>query len=139
MIMGSDSVILSDSDVLRDFFSRPYWNRVWVIQEVAVAVDVKILFGGVEMPWSCISSFLEPMKRTEQPQPLFDGALTLSHFCRILPISYQSISLYQALCRSSKSLATDTRDKIFALLGVPRDGQRLSRCRTTNNHGAEFE
>lgn len=125
MIIGSDSVILSDSEILRDFFSRSYWNRVWVIKEVAVAFDVKILFAGVDMPCSCISSFLEPVKRTEQLQPLFDGALALSHFRRSFSISYQSISLYHALCRSSKPLATDTRDKIFALLGVSRDGPAI--------------
>jgi hypothetical protein len=34
----------------------PWWSRICVVQEVAVATRVKIIYGGVSAPWSMITS-----------------------------------------------------------------------------------
>jgi hypothetical protein len=41
------------------FVSRPYWSRVWIIQEICVSDDILIVCGKRILPWS--SMFEERM------------------------------------------------------------------------------
>lgn len=40
---------------LREFYKRPYFRRRWIIQEVALAVDVICHIGSLELPWDALS------------------------------------------------------------------------------------
>lgn len=39
-------------------FFRPWWQRMWIIQEVALAPDVLIVCGSRHIPWSTIYLFI---------------------------------------------------------------------------------
>ncbi|KAF2162526.1 hypothetical protein M409DRAFT_27149 [Zasmidium cellare ATCC 36951] len=42
---------------LFNFFANPYWTRLWIIQEIALASrDIMILAGTNSMPWNTVSS-----------------------------------------------------------------------------------
>lgn len=48
-ILSSESM-----DIVLEFVRRSYFHRIWVLQEVALARDVRIMFGGDDLPWSAL-------------------------------------------------------------------------------------
>ncbi|KAH7081384.1 heterokaryon incompatibility protein-domain-containing protein [Paraphoma chrysanthemicola] len=108
---------------LAELFSRSYWERVWIIQEVAKASVVIVRCGKLVMDLHTL--------------------LRLRTYCRQLPDRTQTLlaaiskfrarelrnhgrmSLVQALTTSRSSVSTDERDKIYALLGLAGDSEDL--------------
>jgi hypothetical protein len=108
---------------LAELFSRSYWERVWIIQEVAKASVVIVRCGKLVMDLHIL--------------------LRLRNYCRQLPDRTQTLlaaiskfraqelrnhdrmSLIQALTISRSSVSTDERDKVYALLGLAGDGVDL--------------
>ncbi|KAM3536112.1 hypothetical protein MY4038_000578 [Beauveria bassiana] len=48
-ILSSDSI-----SIVLEFVRRSYFHRIWVLQEVALARDVRIMFGGDDLPWAAL-------------------------------------------------------------------------------------
>lgn len=111
---------------LGEIFRRPYWERVWIIQEISKAQKVDVRCGKLRMD-------LEVM--------LYAGSLhtDMSERTRALLAAVSEfraqeqseagrmsrMSLMQALLTSRHSCATDQRDKVYALLGLARDSLHL--------------
>ena len=109
------------------FFSEPYWKRAWVIQEITVGARVNVLYGTMEFVWEDVAAFFTLLKRSGKSQmfPQFRKTHGLDHLLEFRErffIKRTPISLFEALNLSRKALATDPRDKIFALLGLCHDG-----------------
>ncbi|KAL5329415.1 hypothetical protein ACEPPN_002927 [Leptodophora sp. 'Broadleaf-Isolate-01'] len=109
------------------FFSEPYWKRAWVIQEITVGPKVTVLYGDTEFLWDDIVAFFALLKRSDRAQqfPEFQFSNGLDHLLEFRErffIKRTPISLFEALDLSRKALASDPRDKIFALLGLCHDG-----------------
>jgi hypothetical protein len=51
--------------LLNEFFGQPYWERVWIIQEITVASYVTVLWGNIEIPWDCVNATLRKLRETE--------------------------------------------------------------------------
>ncbi|OAQ96547.1 hypothetical protein LLEC1_02349 [Akanthomyces lecanii] len=51
-----NGTILSSENlsIVLDFVRRSYFHRIWVLQEVALARDVRIMFGGDDLPWAAL-------------------------------------------------------------------------------------
>jgi hypothetical protein len=108
--------------VLYHFFELSYWKRVWIIQEVAVGSSVTILCGPHKMDWSLLAT-------VEMISPIFD-ATGWRHVNQVRSFrhTYQNhtrISLIDAMHKSHAAQSTDSRDKIYALLGLTYDGDDL--------------
>lgn len=114
-------------DILQKFFERPYWKRVWIIQEVAVATKVKVYLGHIEIPWHHITNALEFWRKGpgEQEVTAYVYSLPLLDFRHRYRVTGEPLTLFEALRWSHQALATDPRDKIFALLGLTSDGDKL--------------
>lgn len=41
-------------EVVLEFVRRSYFHRIWVLQEVALARNIRIMFGGDDLPWSAL-------------------------------------------------------------------------------------
>jgi hypothetical protein len=110
---------------------RPVWERIWILQEIAVAQDISVYCGFCSMPWSSLDAFvtvemmLKP-RLMEHPDelPLFETASDL-----LLPAFYielarydrsrsKAVSILELWCRFNHLQATDYRDKIYALMGL---------------------
>src|SRR5271168_5357205 len=53
--MSNDDFLLApDSDRVA-FFSRPYWSRLWIIQELCAAKDIVVVCGHDTVPWPSLS------------------------------------------------------------------------------------
>lgn len=101
-----------------------YFSRMWTTQEVAMAVNCRVCFGGLSMPWA---DFTKALLRLGLP-PHSDGFVAF----RLLRSNredqnqsndkdhaFQLLSL--TLLLSIDRVATDPRDKVFALYSIFRE------------------
>ncbi|PTB41087.1 hypothetical protein M441DRAFT_58525 [Trichoderma asperellum CBS 433.97] len=100
------------------FLSRPWFSRVWVLQEVAVARKILVMWGSTELRWEFLSTArlstlgLMPVDETGKIPPV----LQLSQGIK------KPLKDFPSLIHTARSCAsTDPRDKIYALLGLLSD------------------
>jgi hypothetical protein len=125
---------------LRLFFTLPWFNRMWVVQEAACATQATIVSGEHEMSWHDfirgidfgLRSGLFAPAHTRRTFPFtIDAAprgnlstaiqmyrLGQSQTCGVFSISSKSTGLSELLRRFHGSHAKDPRDKVFALIGL---------------------
>ncbi|KAL5314438.1 hypothetical protein ACEPPN_017078 [Leptodophora sp. 'Broadleaf-Isolate-01'] len=104
---------------LNTFFKRPWFCRVWVIQEVAVSKEVDIICGSRKASWSNFANAVNFLTKMQFINPW----LNLKGCNRIQRIGlykeYPSdITTTDLLILERLALATDDRDHVFALLGL---------------------
>lgn len=92
------------------FLSRPYFSRIWVIQEIALSRTKTVLCGGDEIPWSVLEAGVNS---------LLEGS---GNFPPLLSLGQRRLrdatELFGLLQMARLFKATDPRDKVFALLGL---------------------
>jgi hypothetical protein len=120
---------LTTPAMFNELLSRPYWGRVWIIQEVAMASEIVFYFGRYRISWEhFVSRCGLPRDNSQKLSSLSEdntrGIVALQQF-RDDRISDQPISFQDAIYRSRYSLATDPRDKLFVLLGLCFNGKKF--------------
>jgi hypothetical protein len=123
---SSNGLQLSINEAATGFFGEEYWRRVWIIQEVTVASTVTILYGYHKFRWDDVAAVLRYLQKAQLDSEsacakAIHGAAHLLNF-RDQYNGQNLMSLFDAMTWSRRSLATDPRDKIFALLGLCHDG-----------------
>ncbi|KAJ4377423.1 hypothetical protein N0V83_000248 [Neocucurbitaria cava] len=119
-----------------DLFAREYWQRAWIIQEIAASGDILICCGQESISWSELETAFWGKKQihniffnqvetdlTKHPrntQEVFDFWAWKKAMA-----SAQSQPLLKALIDSRRSKATDPRDHVYALLGISSDSSSL--------------
>ncbi|PQE14665.1 heterokaryon incompatibility protein [Rutstroemia sp. NJR-2017a BVV2] len=116
--------------IFEDFFNLDYWRRVWVIQELASGSDIKIIFGNTKISWQSILDAVTFLgEHTAEISEVCRSSQNIAQLhrfrSRFLSNSQGPITLYEALQWSHYALATDPRDKIYALLGLTSDGHKI--------------
>ncbi|KAK4170056.1 HET-domain-containing protein [Cladorrhinum sp. PSN259] len=129
-----------------DFFfglanSRPWFSRVWILQELAMAQqDPLVVCGWRSVSWSVLMSVWKAIARevfseigmvrfldrpgdsnsAQQDEPTVLGNIKIDVFDDLLQArrSHGGASLRELLLFSRTSQATDPRDRIYALLGL---------------------
>ncbi|KAF2811751.1 uncharacterized protein BDZ99DRAFT_519003 [Mytilinidion resinicola] len=108
---------------LMTLLNRPWFQRVWIIQEAAVPSEVELLCGSHSIRWD---EFVEMMRfiGTFGLEYIFTNmggsrsTWTLIVAVRAVIQGGKDIPLLDLLWLSKESLATDPRDRIFALCGL---------------------
>lgn len=117
---------------LREFLSRPWFHRVWVLQEAVLQRRVEMVCGSRCISWHDMAMFayfmvnydLEQFMGLEEPA---EGELSESTCVRIKMISdmkdyyhtsIQKSSLFAVLTEGRGAKATDLRDKVFGVMGM---------------------
>ncbi len=117
---------------LGDLLRRPWFQRVWVVQENAVASQALLYHSGKRIDWSCLASVVQTLWELELGTWLQDKR-TLEHprgFGSVLEINRIRDFRQQGGCDDLPTVlrqtlyfdSTDPRDKVFAILGITRDG-----------------
>ncbi|KAI8714814.1 HET domain-containing protein [Fusarium sp. LHS14.1] len=88
-------------DAIFSLFSRVYWRRIWIIQEVLLAKEIRIVCGPRCTNWNKLNSFFGGMEFSM----LQSGSA---------PISDLLLSFGNFECR-------DRRDKVYGMLGLSSD------------------
>ncbi|KAF1848611.1 HET-domain-containing protein [Cucurbitaria berberidis CBS 394.84] len=119
-----------------DLFEREYWQRVWVIQEIAASSQVLVCCGQESISWSDLETAFWGKKQLQDvffkridadfskhprnTQQVFDFWAWKKAMA-----SAQPQPLLKALIDSRRSKATNPRDHIYALLGISGDSSSL--------------
>ena len=111
--------------------SRPWFRRVWIRQEVAIAQDIKILCGSKVLRWdvfmdSCdvlIAHFENPDNVALQLRSLaraFVPLDTLGRVCAEIKV-HDRLELEYLVSISCDADASDARDKVYGMLALAGD------------------
>lgn len=106
-----------------EFFERPYWSRVWIIQEIIAGSQVIVYCGAKSTKLENIEKVLG--RTAEGKEYLRTGQVPNFEAFRRSQFSGKASPLVKLLMSSRASLATDPRDKVYALLGLASDGEEL--------------
>ncbi|XXH02833.1 hypothetical protein Hte_009220 [Hypoxylon texense] len=110
---------------LGSLFERPWWKRIWIVQEVVAAREIVILLGRTIFPWMMLANLCRAIQLMEflaHPQALmvrscgYQRFTVLDHFRR-----NRSMPLVRLVHCTQYYQATDLRDKLYALLGMASD------------------
>lgn len=116
---------------LRRLFFRPYWSRVWIIQEVLLARLAVMCCGTCNIPWAFVASLV--VTAPLLPHHIFSPAALETVLAGYfgLPQSLariatdreegEAMDLINGLILSRQRRATDTRDHIYGILSVIND------------------
>jgi hypothetical protein len=111
---------------------RPYWKRVWIIQEVAEATRVQILCGNMSVPWDSMRRVVENlvensteagMKPASGLQDILREVMLIHDLANIRNdrLNVRPLRLLRALVRTKSSMSTISHDKVYSLLGLAYD------------------
>ena len=102
----------------------PYWRRVWIQQEVAVADELVIIGPSSMLGWEAFLYALRDNLKS-RAKLMGYGSLALHSVISMRSKYWSAPTLLQALVQTAHSEATDPRDKIYALLALASDGPRV--------------
>jgi hypothetical protein len=127
----------SDLDVLMEFMTRSYWSRLWVIQEMVLANhSVRVFFGNHGCPlhywWLAVAILqsevgqVESMLRRglgrgnnlQEMTASFTSMERLQSLFESMQQGTQLPDLMQLIDLSRNAQQKDSRDKIYAILGL---------------------
>lgn len=110
---------------LEDLFSRSWWKRIWIVQEVVAARELVVLLGRTMFPWIMLANLCQGIQLLEfLSHPLapmvrscgYQKFTVLDHFRR-----NRTMPLVRFVHCTQDYQATDLRDKLYALLGMASD------------------
>lgn len=107
---------------LSRLFAREYWRRVWVMQELSLAQTITLICGESRIRDFVLHRAIDLLYRVQADLPAGMNHMSNSPFgmssARIWVRSGIRTSLYRFLVFGQYMLASDPRDKIFAVLGL---------------------
>ena len=120
-------------EALGSLLARPWFHRVWVVQEVALSRTVHVMCGDKRLGWDEFGSMIGGLyerrlihliKNKPKPNILTTGASTLwsMHDMRRRLTDACAHSLSFVFFSTMGFLATDAKDKVFAILGLIQQG-----------------
>jgi hypothetical protein len=117
---------------VKELFRLPYFRRVWIVQEVVAALNVKIVCGKWTIDWSDLHLAIEVVDRHFQLSDTDVSHIT-SSWEPFLSLAAQrewearssrwSLSMLLEHFRYTES--TLSRDRLFAMLGLANDGNEV--------------
>ena len=117
-----------------DFFRNQYFERIWVVQEVARSRVAVLRYSYEELPWEMLSIALEVAFRegswalwTLGSKIALLRLASLRHPDqeRASDLMFPVSGLSRQLCSFKALKSTDPRDKVFALLGLIHEDDKM--------------
>jgi hypothetical protein len=116
---------------LTNFFNRPWFYHVWIIQETACAKDAIVVFGHDWLSWTelcdACDEISDMVAKTSTKNPFIDtGFNGTSQIRRLgrrraLGAPEADWGLMELLALFNGYRATDAHDKVYALLGLAKE------------------
>lgn len=128
--LGLANMSVLQWEATKKLFSRPWFSRVWVIQEARNAKTAEVICGSEVLSWECIltlpwnAPYFPESSVGQQPYVALPPATYPHKRKKDYPFIGDALSpgvLFQHLMRARGCLATDARDKVFALLPLFKD------------------
>jgi hypothetical protein len=126
-------------EALRIMLTTRWWDRIWVVQEAVVAEHMVVRYGNASMPWKMlatvairyhggvVSNLLDSVSSDDtKVLRLLSRVRDLDHFRQTWRAQSQKLDLLALLRQFCNRNSSDSRDKIFALLGLCDQSQTLN-------------
>jgi Heterokaryon incompatibility protein (HET) len=104
--------------------SRPWFSRVWIIQEISLATNAVVYCGSWNMPWGLLLEVIEFVQEIGQSffSKLLDAeSMHNLQWSRARVTHGVQQDLLSLLLQHRSAQATDPKDKIYALRGLAQD------------------
>ncbi|KAK0747007.1 heterokaryon incompatibility protein-domain-containing protein [Schizothecium vesticola] len=120
-------ILTTVQHTIEHLFSRRYFTRVWILQEIALARNPIVMYGAYEVPWNTIRTKIArslelntvSSSRFHHTRPLLPPEKPLPRALALGTASVRGPSdLLDLLDKARSSQAHDARDKVFALFGM---------------------
>jgi hypothetical protein len=109
-------------ELLEELCLRPYWNRVWIIQEIGKAQRIRVHFDGQSSSWEefvvALKEFVVALKGVEQTLGVCIPLKLDTHLQEKYREGYKLHSLLEGY---QNALCKDPRDKIYGFIGLATD------------------
>ncbi|KAF6824253.1 hypothetical protein CPLU01_10938 [Colletotrichum plurivorum] len=115
---------------LRTLLSNDWFNRIWIIQEIAVSRETDVLYGGSSLQWQALAMALArlhsfALASSDELAGVMDSqqlmnALVMENV-RLQVDDVDRLALKDVLKLGSRFRATLPVDKVFGLLGVAKE------------------
>lgn len=124
---GSDCNVPQLCRGLISFFNRPWWGRIWTVQEPIAGRKVAFQFGRLEIDsdvlqrgiYNIVKSRIQtPFEFAEIDPSSGESLSTAFTKVSMLSLSYTGTSLLNALGAFQNRSSGDPRDKIYSLMGL---------------------
>ncbi|KAF2160780.1 hypothetical protein M409DRAFT_28663 [Zasmidium cellare ATCC 36951] len=112
---------------LLEVVSNPYWQRAWIIQEVAVARSVVLICGAKRTSWDRLVHSMARWDVSEWARPISSGSDFPGREIRMIDNfrTERHGSLIEVLQKTRSSKASNALDVIYAKLGLANDASTL--------------
>ncbi|TLS30964.1 hypothetical protein PpBr36_02813 [Pyricularia pennisetigena] len=111
-------------DDLWDLLDRPWFSRLWIIQEVALSRNAWVVCGDHFMSWSMLETACSNLRAAGVSQWLQEKVSkgeSTDHCQRVVKLgTFGKEDIMSLLNRARESNCWDQRDKIYGLLGISR-------------------
>lgn len=114
------------SQLMQNFFEHPYFQRVWVVQEVILSKKALVHYGSEMVEWKEIALVDELLNLNlyRAQSPSVRGQWTLPTIWKTLSVvRKETPSMLDVLLSALEMKATEPRDKLFSLLPFGRETQ----------------
>ncbi|KAI3318503.1 HET-domain-containing protein [Xylariaceae sp. AK1471] len=116
---------LASPSLVDEIFSRPYWSRIWIIQELLLAKDIIPLYGHLRFTWRGLTGSLQPWAVFGKSKWRHSALTRLILMVGGVTYSPRNGGVLGELMRSlAHSECSDPRDRVFALLSLVAHEER---------------
>ncbi|KAI1350106.1 heterokaryon incompatibility protein-domain-containing protein [Xylaria sp. FL0043] len=124
---GVNFLTTSPDNCVAALFQRPWFSRIWVLQEIANARSATVYCGGKELPWESFRDFVHYNVAVKWLENI---PFAVQYSARKSPRHWSVVSrrLLGMLMDTRSCGATDPRDKVFALLPLLEREKQLLRA-----------
>lgn len=108
-------------------WNEPYWERLWIVQELVLAKSITIVVGKTTISWAFWHHIRDPRHSQSpkfKPLPMEKDALRRSKICdsmfqlRALQLTENDHSIETVVTRTCDGRHRERNDRIYALLGM---------------------
>lgn len=117
ILSQSDEYVVHVNQAMKHFSERPYWKRVWIVQEIAAAKDSVVLCGSQSMPWEGLVRARDTLTGISDMGAASHGLIKLdaSPIRNLQMAATRQIrSLQSFISHFRDSKCADARDRLFA-------------------------
>ena len=109
--------------IIDDICERPYWRRLWIVQEGMRAAKITVQCGTASLAWEDMSRGFQVLERgmPETGTSLTNPQWVLRLIQNRKQYHQTSCGLIQLLESFSESICLDSRDIVYGLLGLAND------------------
>ncbi|KAK3652605.1 hypothetical protein LTR56_001969 [Elasticomyces elasticus] len=109
-------------DCLKQLCERPYWGRLWVLQELLLARNIQVMCGSKLTTWELFTHFILELHNSDDfSEPLKSSAAM--RMAKSVSAKPGSVPLAEMCFASRRLRCTEPRDRVYALLGVANQGR----------------